>query len=118
MAAQLTFPCSTPATAALQLPSQVKVHFRQPPPPHSVPSSAALGLRLVQRRPVVPFRASAAISAPVASSSSPAGRFRLNNNLAPQPGSRKKRGYAAGQGGSCGFGMRGQKSRSGPGRRA
>lgn len=46
-------------------------------------------------------------------------RLRLNN-LAPQPGSKKKkkrkgRGHAAGQGGSCGFGMRGQKSRSGPG---
>jgi large subunit ribosomal protein L15 len=38
--------------------------------------------------------------------------------LAPQPGSRrakkrKGRGIAAGQGASCGFGMRGQKSRSG-----
>lgn len=46
-------------------------------------------------------------------------RLRLDN-LGPQPGSRKKakrkgRGHAAGQGGSCGFGMRGQKSRSGPG---
>ncbi|KAM7464333.1 hypothetical protein LguiA_032454 [Lonicera macranthoides] len=46
-------------------------------------------------------------------------RFRLDN-LGPQKGSRKKakrkgRGHAAGQGGSCGFGMRGQKSRSGPG---
>ncbi|CAN1219518.1 50S ribosomal protein L15, chloroplastic (Fragment) [Linum perenne] len=46
-------------------------------------------------------------------------RLRLNN-LAPQPGSRKRqkrkgRGIAAGQGNSCGFGMRGQKSRSGPG---
>lgn len=46
-------------------------------------------------------------------------RYRLDN-LGPQPGSRKKakrkgRGHAAGQGGSCGFGMRGQKSRSGPG---
>ncbi|PIN22065.1 Mitochondrial/chloroplast ribosomal protein L15/L10 [Handroanthus impetiginosus] len=46
-------------------------------------------------------------------------RFRLDN-LGPQPGSTKKakrkgRGHAAGQGGSCGFGMRGQKSRSGPG---
>ncbi|GFZ16093.1 ribosomal protein L15 [Actinidia rufa] len=46
-------------------------------------------------------------------------RFRLNN-LGPQPGStknrkRKGRGNSAGQGGSCGFGMRGQKSRSGPG---
>ncbi|KAG6405588.1 hypothetical protein SASPL_133179 [Salvia splendens] len=46
-------------------------------------------------------------------------RFRLDN-LGPQLGSRKKakrksRGHAAGQGGSCGFGMRGQKSWSGPG---
>lgn len=46
-------------------------------------------------------------------------RFRLDN-LGPQPGSRKKakrkgRGISAGQGNSCGFGMRGQKSRSGPG---
>lgn len=40
------------------------------------------------------------------------------NNLKPAPGSRhrkkrKGRGHAAGQGGTCGFGMRGQKSRSG-----
>ncbi|EOA24563.1 hypothetical protein CARUB_v10017825mg [Capsella rubella] len=49
----------------------------------------------------------------------PPERFRLNN-LGPQPGSRKRqkrkgRGISAGQGASCGFGMRGQKSRSGPG---
>mmetsp|Transcript_5016 Transcript_5016/g.7573 ORF Transcript_5016/g.7573 Transcript_5016/m.7573 type:complete len:230 (+) Transcript_5016:43-732(+) len=42
------------------------------------------------------------------------------DNLAPAPGSRKRRtrkgrGIAAGQGASCGFGMRGQKARSGPG---
>mmetsp|Transcript_20587 Transcript_20587/g.61988 ORF Transcript_20587/g.61988 Transcript_20587/m.61988 type:complete len:266 (-) Transcript_20587:492-1289(-) len=48
-------------------------------------------------------------------------RFRLNN-LSPQEGSRRKnkrkgRGYGAGQGGSCGFGMRGQNSRSGKGTR-
>lgn len=40
------------------------------------------------------------------------------NTLKPQPGSRRRklrkgRGIAAGQGASCGFGMRGQKSRSG-----
>ena len=40
------------------------------------------------------------------------------NTLKPNTGSRKKklrkgRGIAAGQGASCGFGMRGQKSRSG-----
>ena len=44
-------------------------------------------------------------------------RFRLDN-LSPAPGStqkkkRKGRGIAAGQGASCGYGMRGQKSRSG-----
>ena len=42
----------------------------------------------------------------------------LLNSLKPNNGSRKKklrkgRGIAAGQGASCGFGMRGQKSRSG-----
>lgn len=42
------------------------------------------------------------------------------NTLSPIPGSRKRflrvgRGIAAGQGGSCGRGMRGQKSRSGKG---
>lgn len=46
-------------------------------------------------------------------------RLRLNN-LSPQEGSRKSktrkgRGYGAGQGGSAGYGMRGQKSRSGSG---
>lgn len=48
-------------------------------------------------------------------------RFRLNN-LSPQKGSRRQekrkgRGYGSGQGGSCGFGMRGQKARSGSGTR-
>ena len=42
------------------------------------------------------------------------------NDLAPQKGSKRRkrrvgRGIAAGQGASCGFGMRGQKSRSGTG---
>ncbi|KEH44211.1 50S ribosomal protein L15 [Medicago truncatula] len=62
------------------------------------------------------------INKSVSASVQPAGenvRFRLDN-LGPQPGSRKRakrkgRGIAAGQGASCGFGMRGQKSRSGPG---
>ncbi|KAJ0974914.1 hypothetical protein J5N97_016879 [Dioscorea zingiberensis] len=63
------------------------------------------------------FRAAAAPVAPTVVV--PPARFRLDN-LGPQPGSRKKdkrkgRGIAAGQGNSCGFGMRGQKSRSGPG---
>ncbi len=45
------------------------------------------------------------------------------HNLAPQAGSKKRRrrvgrGISAGQGASCGFGMRGQKSRSGTGTKA
>lgn len=44
-------------------------------------------------------------------------------NLAPQAGAKRRkrrvgRGIAAGQGASCGFGMRGQKSRSGTGTKA
>ena len=42
------------------------------------------------------------------------------NDAVPKQGSKKRprrvgRGISAGQGASCGFGMRGQKSRSGPG---
>ncbi|CAH8383435.1 unnamed protein product [Eruca vesicaria subsp. sativa] len=66
-------------------------------------------------RPLVVLNQTAATSSEAVSSE----RFRLNN-LGPQPGSRKRakrkgRGISAGQGASCGFGMRGQKSRSGPG---
>ncbi|MEM7758172.1 MAG: 50S ribosomal protein L15 [Cyanobacteria bacterium P01_A01_bin.40] len=44
-------------------------------------------------------------------------------NLSPKEGSKRRkrrvgRGIAAGQGASCGFGMRGQKSRSGTGTKA
>ncbi|MBE9044647.1 50S ribosomal protein L15 [Pleurocapsales cyanobacterium LEGE 10410] len=44
-------------------------------------------------------------------------------NLSPKSGSKKRRrrlgrGISAGQGASCGFGMRGQKSRSGTGTKA
>ncbi|XP_021910501.1 50S ribosomal protein L15, chloroplastic [Carica papaya] len=71
-------------------------------------------------RPATPFIVlNQASSSPVEASSGSIVRFRLDN-LGPQPGSRKKakrkgRGISAGQGASCGFGMRGQKSRSGPG---
>lgn len=49
-------------------------------------------------------------------------RVRLHN-LSALPGSRRKktrkgRGYGAGQGGTCGYGTRGQKARSGKGPRA
>ncbi|PIA37914.1 hypothetical protein AQUCO_02900044v1 [Aquilegia coerulea] len=82
-------------------------------PSHSLSLSLSLSLKTV-----FSFNSSSN-----ASSSSVDGgssiRFRLDN-LGPQPGSRKNRkrkgrGHSAGQGGSCGFGMRGQKSRSGPG---
>lgn len=46
------------------------------------------------------------------------GEYGILGNLSPAPGSkrmknRKGRGISAGQGATCGFGMRGQKSRSG-----
>lgn len=52
----------------------------------------------------------------------PEGTVFTLDNIRPAPGSkhrkkRKGRGHAAGQGGACGFGMRGQKSRSGSGTR-
>jgi large subunit ribosomal protein L15 len=58
-------------------------------------------------------------TAAAAAEAAPVEKFALDN-LSPQKGSRRKpkrkgRGISAGQGASCGFGMRGQKSRSGPG---
>lgn len=88
------------------------------------PSSLCVPLKVQQRNKppqltVLNQAASASASATVGSGPVTNVRFRLNN-LGPQPGSRKRgkrngRGIAAGQGNSCGFGMRGQKSRSGPG---
>ncbi|KAG9153744.1 hypothetical protein Leryth_005868 [Lithospermum erythrorhizon] len=68
-------------------------------------------------RLIVHCQASPAAAIPTSFESSKV-RLRLDN-LGPQPGATKKAnrkggGHAAGQGGSCGFGMRGQKSRSGP----
>ncbi|KAJ0230603.1 50S ribosomal protein L15 [Hirschfeldia incana] len=85
--------------------------------------SQILSMKLHHKRrtgPLVVFNqtSSSSSSSPEAASVG-SERFRLNN-LGPQPGSRKRakrkgRGISAGQGASCGFGMRGQKSRSGPG---
>ncbi|QCE08621.1 50S ribosomal protein L15, chloroplastic [Vigna unguiculata] len=74
-------------------------------------------VKIQRARPIV-FARYKSTSAPVATPMVGV-RFRLDN-LGPQPGSRprakrKGRGISAGQGASCGFGMRGQKSRSGPG---
>ncbi|KAH8496182.1 hypothetical protein H0E87_019091 [Populus deltoides] len=64
-----------------------------------------LKLHSKKKRPLVIINQAAAAASVV--TTSPGVRFRLDN-LGPQPGSRKK-------GKSCGSGMRGQKSRPGPG---
>ncbi|KAK0600642.1 hypothetical protein LWI29_017014 [Acer saccharum] len=78
------------------------------------PSVLCLPLKLHQRHLTVVCKAGFAVETAVSAT-----RLRLDN-LGQQPGSRKRakrkgRGHAAGQGGSCGFGMRGQKSKSSPG---
>lgn len=83
------------------------------------PSPTPCHFQSFKKRPMILLNQSAATSALVSAPSSSSVRFRLDN-LGPQRGSRKKakrkgRGISAGQGNSCGFGMRGQKSRSGPG---
>ncbi|KAJ6718768.1 hypothetical protein OIU79_006604 [Salix purpurea] len=65
-----------------------------------------LKLHSNKKRPLVIINQAAAAAASVVTKS-PGTRFRLDN-LGPQPWSRKK-------GNSCGLGMRGQKSISGPG---
>ncbi|XP_062160274.1 large ribosomal subunit protein uL15c [Alnus glutinosa] len=87
----------------------------KPSPCQFQPLKLHLG-RGSERRPLIVLNAA---MSPVVGAEPSGVRFRLDN-LGPQPGSRKKakrkgRGIAAGQGNSCGFGMRGQKSRSGPG---
>lgn len=67
-------------------------------------------------RSVQPFRSAHVVRAEVEPE-----RFRLHN-LSPQEGSRrankrKGRGYGGHQGGTCGFGSKGQKARSGSGTR-
>ncbi|RLN16087.1 hypothetical protein C2845_PM02G33120 [Panicum miliaceum] len=79
----------------------------------------ALPLRARPLRRVTVVCSGAAAAAEASDAAAPAEKFRLDN-LGPQKGSRRRpkrkgRGIAAGQGASCGFGMRGQKSRSGPG---
>ncbi|KAF5445169.1 hypothetical protein F2P56_034238 [Juglans regia] len=97
-------------------PSSFKGSFTKLRPSPCRFQSLKLNLRSRERRPLIVLNQADAFVAQAPLSSV---RFRLDN-LGPQPGSRKKakrkgRGIAAGQGNSCGFGMRGQKSRSGPG---
>ena len=82
----------------------------------SASRSALAGSRV---RMAAPAAARAPVSLTVRASDDE--RLRLHN-LSPLKGSRQKktrkgRGYGAGQGGTCGFGMRGQKARSGRGTR-
>ncbi|EFN56964.1 hypothetical protein CHLNCDRAFT_143546 [Chlorella variabilis] len=73
----------------------------------------------LQQRSLVAKAARPSIAVVSSAVAEEAERLRLNN-LSPQDGARKSknrkgRGYGAGQGGTAGFGMRGQKSRSGSG---
>ncbi len=83
---------------------------------NGVKASSYVGVR-IQARVQPPRAARVAVVQCVAEDESE--RLRLNN-LSPQEGARRKktrkgRGYGAGQGGTAGYGMRGQKSRSGSG---
>ncbi|KAG6398929.1 hypothetical protein SASPL_140401 [Salvia splendens] len=120
MAASLLFLSSSTPSTATPLLRLFSSHFKGNVTtlranPSQFPSISLCHYKDKPRKPLT-VQNSAASAAQEASGSA---RFRLDN-LGPQPGSRKKakrkgRGHAAGQGGSCGFGMRGQKSRSGPG---
>ncbi|KAK9934740.1 hypothetical protein M0R45_021874 [Rubus argutus] len=113
MAASPLFVSSSPALRFPSSPFKGNVRNLRPSL-CSIPSLKTTGTTQRRQLVVVNKAASSVVGAPIANV-----RFRLDN-LGPQPGSRKKgkrkgRGIAAGQGNSCGFGMRGQKSRSGPG---
>jgi len=75
------------------------------------------GLNALEMK-VFDWKKRAALAADPAVGQLSEGKYGLLGNLAPAPGSkrpktRKGRGISAGQGATCGFGMRGQKSRSG-----
>ena len=115
--ASITLLSLAPAATFLHLPACTtsSSHFA------AIPRSLT-GRRALPLRARAPRRVTVVCSAAPAAEASEAGpvvKFGLDN-LSPQKGSRRKpkrkgRGISAGQGASCGFGMRGQKSRSGPG---
>ncbi|KAI3900598.1 hypothetical protein MKW92_014873 [Papaver armeniacum] len=112
----LSLSTSFPTTRVTRVHSLTSSSFKGNVSTLKTSSSQFPSLRGKQQQKSLLVKASSA-SIPSAVVSSP--RLRLDN-LGPQPGSRhrqkrKGRGIAAGQGNSCGFGMRGQKSRSGPG---
>ncbi|XP_021298890.1 50S ribosomal protein L15, chloroplastic [Herrania umbratica] len=120
MAAMLSLSPNPPITTSISLHSAFRGNVRNlgPNPCHIILIRTKRQQQQKQQgtRSLVVVSRAAKIQVAV---TAPTVRFRLDN-LGPQPGSRKKgkrkgRGISAGQGGSCGFGMRGQKSRSGPG---
>ncbi|KAK9750404.1 hypothetical protein RND81_02G194300 [Saponaria officinalis] len=122
MASLLSLSSHPPTTTKLHHHHHPTTTFKGTPLTLKTPTTSKnfTSLKLHLRKPLTISAATALVGEPgIGSVSVSKPRFRLDN-LGPQPGSRKKakrkgRGHAAGQGKSCGFGMRGQKSRSGPG---
>lgn len=114
--ASITLLSLAPAVTLLHLPASTSLSTSFVAAPGPISGRRSVVLRALPRRCVTVVCSAAAAEAAEAE---PAEKFRLDN-LGPQKGSRRRpkrkgRGIAAGQGASCGFGMRGQKSRSGPG---
>ncbi|TVU47908.1 hypothetical protein EJB05_07524, partial [Eragrostis curvula] len=118
--ASITLLSLAPTTTFLHIPASTSSSFTAAPGPLTARRAAPRPLSLRARPPRrITVVCSGAAATAEASNAAPAEKFRLDN-LGPQKGSRRRpkrkgRGIAAGQGASCGFGMRGQKSRSGPG---
>uniref|UniRef100_A0A0E0CL43 Large ribosomal subunit protein uL15/eL18 domain-containing protein n=1 Tax=Oryza meridionalis TaxID=40149 RepID=A0A0E0CL43_9ORYZ len=114
--ASITLLSLAPAATLLHLPASTSLSTSFVAAPGPIAGRRSVVLRARPRRCVTVVCSATAAEAAEAE---PAEKFRLDN-LGPQKGSRRRpkrkgRGIAAGQGASCGFGMRGQKSRSGPG---
>ncbi|KAJ1298191.1 hypothetical protein BS78_01G435200 [Paspalum vaginatum] len=119
--ASITLLSLAPTATFLHVPASTSPSFVATPGILAGRRSAprAIPLRARPQRRVTVVCSGAAAAAEASDAAAPAEKFRLDN-LGPQKGSRRRpkrkgRGISAGQGASCGFGMRGQKSRSGPG---
>ena len=117
MASTITFLSLSPTATFLHIPASTSSSFVAAP--GILTSRRRAAPRALPLRRVTVVCSGAAAAAEASDAAAPAEKFRLDN-LGPQKGSRRRpkrkgRGIAAGQGASCGFGMRGQKSRSGPG---
>jgi len=117
MASTITVLSLAPTATFLHIPASTSSSFVAAP--GILTSRRRAAPRALPLRRVTVVCSGAAAAAGASDAAAPAEKFRLDN-LGPQKGSRRRpkrkgRGIAAGQGASCGFGMRGQKSRSGPG---